>query len=214
MQGRHSPRSHRARRWFDNALVVLVLGLFALGAAAVISGDYQVRPVLSGSMRPGLPVGGIVITERVPTSALQVRDVVVFHRPDKPAELIVHRIIDLTPSAAGPILQTQGDANNARDSWKVSLQGATAYRAVFALPLIGYVAVWAHGPTGHQMLTFVGLLLIVGAAIGAVVTRLLAKRASPSTDTDQPAPDAAAPTSSDVDADLPVEAEVASPAVA
>lgn len=161
-------------------------------------------------------VGGVVVTERVPTSALQVRDVVVFHRPDQSAELIVHRIIALTPSATGPIVQTQGDANTVPDPWKVSLRGATAYRAVFSLPLIGYAAVWAHGPTGHQTLTFVGLLLIVGAAIGAVVTRRSARRATTDTDTDtdtdQPTPDAAAPSSSDADADLPVEAGVASPA--
>jgi len=211
---RRTSQSRSIWRRLDSALVAIVLALGVLGAAAVISGDYQMRPVLSGSMRPGLPVGGIVITERVPTSALQVRDVVVFHRPDKPAELIVHRIIALTPSATGPIVQTQGDANTVPDPWKVSLRGATAYRAVFALPLIGYVAVWAHGPTGHQMLTFVGLLLIVGAAIGAVVTRRSAKRARPGANpgTDQQAPDDAAPSSSDVDADLPVKAEVASPA--
>lgn len=210
MSTQHTSRFRRGQRLFDSALMVVVIGLFGLGAAAVISGDYQVRPVLSGSMRPGLPVGGVVVTERVPTSTLQVRDVVVFHRPDKPAELVVHRIIALTPSAAGPIVQTQGDANTVPDPWKVSLRGTTVYRAVFSLPLIGYAAVWAHNPTGHQTLTLVGLLLIVGAAIGAIVTRRSARRASPGTG--QPAPDAAAPSSSDVDADLPVKAEAASSA--
>ena len=216
MQGQpgSGSRSRQVRRLIDSALMVVVIGLFGLGAAAVISGDYQIRPVLSGSMRPGLPVGGIVITERVPTSTLQVRDVVVFHRPDKPAELVVHRIIELNPSAAGPIVQTQGDANTVPDPWKVSLHGTTAYRAVFSLPLIGYAAVWAHNPTGRQTLTLVGMLLVVGAAIGAVITRLLARRASPGkntgADASRTAPDAAAPSPSHVDADLPVEAKVAS----
>ena len=114
-------------------------------------------------------VGRVVVTERVPTSALQVRDVVVFHRPDKPAELVVHRIIVLTPSAAGPIAQTQGDANDTPDPWNVSLHGATAYRAVFSLPLIGDAAVWAHGPAGPNALVLVGLLLIGSAAVGAAI---------------------------------------------
>ena len=212
MSTQHTSRFRRGRRLVDNALMIVVIGLLGLGAAAVISGDYQVRPVLSGSMRPGLPVGGVVVTERVLTSTLQVRDVVVFHRPDRPAELVVHRIIALTPSVNGPIVQTQGDANAIPDPWRVSLRGTTAYRAVFALPLIGYAAVWAHNPAGHQTLTLVGLLLIGGAAIGAVVTRRSAKRASPSTD--RSAPGAAAPSSSDVDADLPVKGEVALSVVA
>jgi signal peptidase I len=210
MSTQHSDQARRAKRWLDNTMVVLVLGLFALGAAAVISGDYQMRPVLSGSMRPGLPVGGIVITERVPTSTLQVRDVVVFHRPGEPGEFVVHRIIALTPSAAGPIVQTQGDANTAPDPWKVSLHGATAYRAVFSVPLIGYVAVWAHGPAGRDALMVVGLLLIVGAATGAMIARRSAKGAN--LRTDQAAPDAAAPSSSNVDAGVHVRAEAASSA--
>ena len=127
---------------------VAVLGLLAVAVAAVVTGRYQVRPILSGSMAPGLPVGGIVVTQRVPISDVQVRDVVVFHRPDRSDELITHRIISLTSSASGPVIQTQGDANTIPDPWKVTMRGDTAYRAAFTVPVIGYAAVWAHGPIG------------------------------------------------------------------
>lgn len=167
----HSSGPSRARRLLSNLALVAVLALAGLGAAAVISGQYQIRPVLSGSMRPGLAVGGVVVTERVPITALKVRDVVVFHRPDKPEELMVHRIIALTPGASGPVVQTQGDANTVPDPWTVTLRGTTAYRAVFSVPLIGYVAVWAHGSTGSRVLMVVGLALIAVAVIGGVRQR-------------------------------------------
>jgi signal peptidase I len=209
MREQHSPRFRRARRWLDNALLLLMLGLAALGAAAVISGSYQVRPVLSGSMTPGLPIGGVVVTERVPVSELQVRDVIVFHRPDKPEELIVHRIIALTPGASGPVVQTQGDANYLPDPWKVSLRGSTAYRAVFSVPLVGYAAVWAHGPAGRETLMVVGALLIVGAAAGSLI-RLRWSTSGARRDADGLTPDDSAPSSADVDPDARVEAAVTS----
>ncbi len=59
-----------------------------LGAgAAVFSGAYQVRPVLSSSMTPKLPLGGVVITQRVPVTVVHAGDVIVFHDPYTPAKL-------------------------------------------------------------------------------------------------------------------------------
>jgi signal peptidase len=157
-----------------NVLLAAVLGIAALAAVAVLDGHYQVRPVLSGSMEPLLPVGGVVVTERVPISNLRVGDVVVFHRPDRPAELVVHRIVALMPGMAGPVVRTKGDANATSDPWQVTLRGTTAYRASFSVPVVGYVAVWVHGPTGRETLLVVGLLLIAGVGVGSLAryTRL------------------------------------------
>jgi signal peptidase I len=171
MRAYRFPRPPGLRRLVRNAVIVLVLGLVGIGVAAILSGRYQVRPVLSGSMRPGLPVGGIVITKQVPISSLQVRDVVVFHRPDYPQELVVHRIISLTHGPGGIVIQTQGDANNAPDPWKVTLRGTTAYRAVYSLPMVGYIAVWMHNPSGRRTLLGIGLLLVAGAATGSILSR-------------------------------------------
>jgi signal peptidase I len=181
MTGKHGPRPARARRRLGNALLAAVLGLSALAAAAVISGHYQVRPVLSGSMEPLLPVGGVVVTERVPIASLRVGDVVVFHRPDRPAELVVHRIVALTPGVAGPIARTKGDANGMPDPWQVTLRGTNAYRASFSVPVVGYLAVWVHGPAGRQTFLVLGLLLLVGAGAGSLLryTRLPARLSHP-----------------------------------
>ena len=105
----------------------------------------------------------------MPLSSLHVRDVIVIHKPGHEVDLVIHRIISLTPGPTGPIIQTQGDANLIPDSWKVTLRGPTAYRAVFTLPLIGYVAVWAHNPSGHLFLMLLGLCLITYAVIRGVI---------------------------------------------
>ncbi|WP_151083975.1 signal peptidase I [Nocardioides cynanchi] len=187
----------RLLRTIALALVVLI----AVGSAvAVLSGRYQARPVLSGSMRPGLSVGGIVVTKRVPVSSLEVRDVIVFHRPDVPSELVVHRIIALHRTGGETVIRTQGDANPVRDPWRVTLRGSTAYRAQFSLPLVGYAAIWWHQPaTRTLVLTLAGLCAL--AALAVLLMSALSRRRTPMTEppeSDSPSTHRAGP--SDVDA--------------
>src|SRR5450759_2932686 len=96
-------------------LMLAVLIAAGVGTAALSNSSWSVNPVLSGSMRPGFAVGGAVISERVPVSEMMVRDVIVFRRPDKPSEQMVHRIIKIAKGSSGQFLiNTQGDANTVR----------------------------------------------------------------------------------------------------
>lgn len=163
----HRAGSRPWRRWFGTATVTVLGLLLTVMVVAVVSGAYQIRPVLTGSMRPGLPVGGVVVTHRIPLDEVKVRDVIVFHRPGRPGELVVHRVIRLTRSGSTVTVKTQGDNNDTPDPWTVTLRGATAYRATFTVPLLGYPAVWIHSADGQRELLIVIGLVIAGVAIGA-----------------------------------------------
>lgn len=169
MHARRRTGLRRLMHRLDTALTVAIVGAFVVFAAAVVSGSLQVRPVLSGSMRPDIPVGGVVVTQRVPVSEVRVGDVIVFYEPDGSQELVVHRVASLTPASSGPVLQTKGDANGAPDPWTISLRGEHAYRAVSVVPLVGYVAVWAHNPSGGRILVAAGVALVAVAAVGTLV---------------------------------------------
>ena len=118
------------------SLVVLVLAAgFVIAAVAVTSGHWQASPVLSGSMEPTIPTGGVVFTERVPVEDLAVGDIVMYQRPDQPDHQVVHRIIELEPSEQGPQLRTQGDANATADPWQVRPVEATAHGRARIRPL-------------------------------------------------------------------------------
>lgn len=141
-------------------------------AVAVGSGNWEIQPILSGSMRPGFPVGGVVVVQRVPMSALRVRDVALFHPPGEPQITYVHRIISLRHSPQGLIVRTQGDDNVFPDPWTLHLRGQWAYQARFTVPLIGYAAVWDHSRSGHEdLLLGVGVLLVVVALVVIVSER-------------------------------------------
>ena len=142
-------------------LVLAILGAAGIAAVALVRGTWMVTPVLSGSMRPGLSVGGVVISQRVPVDTLHVRDVIIFRDPFKPSEQIVHRIVKITKGAGGKLLfNTQGDANNVRDPWTLSIQGDYIYRARWSVPLIGYIAIAYQNHRGFFLLG-AGILLIL-----------------------------------------------------
>ena len=158
------------------ALVAYVLLLAVLGAAgvcafALVQGTWVVTPILSGSMRPGLAVGGAVISQRVPVDSLHVRDVIIFNDPNKASEQIVHRIVRITKNSSGQLqFNTQGDANNVRDPWTLTIKGDSIYRVRWSVPLLGYVANSYQNHRGDYLLG-AGIVLILIAVTTVLETR-------------------------------------------
>jgi signal peptidase I len=159
------------RRIISTVVVLAVLAAVGVVTVTLIEGTWQVNPVVSGSMRPGFTVGGVVISERIPVDRLVLRDVIVFRNPTNPADLIVHRIVAMTKSKSGQReIKTQGDANDARDSWTLTIQGNYAYVVRWSLPLLGYVAL-AYQNNHGLLLLGAGIVLIAAAATAILKQR-------------------------------------------
>jgi len=148
----------------------VVTGLLSLsvvlGAAAVVLGYVHLTPVLSGSMRPGLQPGDVVVTTRVPARDVRAGDVVVFHPPGSDA-LRVHRVRTLSTGPRGVVMTTKGDANRDADPWKARITGHDAYRVVGHVPWLGWAAVELHGFGGYRALALVLGLLLAYEAVRA-----------------------------------------------
>ena len=176
-----------AARWIRtiivSVVVLVVLGAAGVAAVPLIQGTWQVNPVVSGSMRPGFAVGGVVISERIPVDQLALRDVMVFRSPDNPANLMVHRIVRMTKNKAGElVIRTQGDANNVEDPWTLTISGKYAYVVRWSLPLLGYAAIAYQNHRGLVLLG-AGLLLIVIA-----VTTIFGRERDEEESPDEPEP--------------------------
>jgi signal peptidase len=163
------------------AVVLAILGAAGVGAWALEQGTWAVNPVLSGSMRPGFTVGGVVISQRVPVSELAVRDVIVFRNPNKPSEEMVHRIVQMTKGSDGALLiKTQGDANPVRDPWTLTIRGSSVYKVRWSLPLLGYVAVAYQNHRGVASLVAGFVLILV--ALSIVIRQRRSAKAPPETE--------------------------------
>ena len=161
---RHARGGH-ARRW----VAAGVVGLLGVATTALVvlvsSGWWRMDPILSGSMRPAFPVGGVVVAERVPVSSIRVGDVVLFSPPWAAGETYVHRIIGVRRTKGATTIRTKGDANPVPDPAPIRLTGQSIYEARFVVPVLGYVAVWSHSPEGELELAgaaLAGALVVAG----------------------------------------------------
>jgi len=156
-------KEHLKPRFIVEGIILLaIIAGFIVMSVAVLSGKWQIRPILSGSMRPGFSIGGVAITQTIPTNQLKVGDVAVFHPPFLKSTTYIHRIISIKKINNQYIIHTKGDDNPIADPWTLRITSKNAYVARFTIPFIGYAAVWVHSTRGKKiLLTIAGILLII-----------------------------------------------------
>jgi len=118
-------------------VLLMLIAVAVVGAAALVFVFHpRFDTVLTGSMRPGIQPGDVVMVRAVPTDELKVGDVIAYLPPSHTTP-VLHRIVSIDSSG----LVTKGDANNVSDPWgKVSTDSATTLRLVWVIPKIGLVA--------------------------------------------------------------------------
>lgn len=120
-------------------LILLIAGLIKTTSGGFLCG-YRVLFVCSGSMEPAIPVGSLLVEEKVEEEdALQVGDVVTFRWPNAYADSedrqITHRIVRIISSAKDGqyTIQTKGDNNPIEDPFQLSLEDIRG-RVVWIFP--------------------------------------------------------------------------------
>lgn len=95
--------------------------------------------VLTGSMRPDLPPGTLVVITPVPVEEIGVGDVITFQIESGRPEVATHRVVARSvDSASGEVrFTTQGDANNTPDPAPVG-SAQILGRVWYAVPYLGW----------------------------------------------------------------------------
>ena len=140
------------------AVIALVL-LLTLGPRFL---PFQTFYIRTGSMRPGLPVGSLVVSTRQPAANLRVGDVITFNRPGVPGDVVTHRIAAIESSPTGPVFVTKGDANGVPDSWRVNATG-DGWKYAFSVPYVGYAVGYLQ--SGLAGIGARGALIILGTVL-------------------------------------------------
>jgi len=146
---------------------VVSLVLLALaGVVAVVfnhpSFGWQALSVPTGSMKPSIPPGSLVLVHRVPASSIKVGDVITYDNPlhqTKQKQTITHRVIKtymVGPRVHG--FYTKGDANKVPDIPITS--GSVEGKVVVHLPHLGSFVTWSRTPWGLLPLIWIPALFI------------------------------------------------------
>lgn len=122
--------------------------------------------VLTGSMRPAMPPGTLVVVRPVDPEDIGVGTVVTYQLKSGDQSVVTHRVVTQGLDAQGaPIFRTQGDANDVPDElWvrPVQIRGEKWY----SVPYLGYAS---NALTGDQrqvgVYSLAGLLLAYAASV-------------------------------------------------
>ncbi len=146
-------------------IVVISVFTFWIGLTTALGTEYPVLAVASGSMVPALHKGDLIMVQGVSNicdivigydDGTPPGDIIVFHKPTDPSELIVHRAIDKNLVGGECYIKTKGDANNAADGWQVA-EDHLVGRVIGHVSSIGYIPLFLR----EFLWTPVGMVLVV-----------------------------------------------------
>jgi signal peptidase len=171
LEQRGRPRRRPRRRGgLLGILATLMLGgamlLVVLAAVAMVLGLVRFTVVDSGSMRPTLSPGDVVVLRSESQAKMAVGQIVAFHPPGERRLTVIHRVRAIRRTSRGVIFRTKGDANNASDPWRAKIAGDIVWRESSKIPLLGYVVVWSQRPAVRMTVLGLMLALFVIIALG------------------------------------------------
>jgi len=126
----------RVAAWLVIFSVAVVLAVAVLVPRLAGATPYT---ILTGSMRPDLPPGTLVVIKPVGISDVGIGDVITYQLQSGKPTVVTHRVTAVSQSLRGETtFTTQGDANNAPDNKAVKpvqVKGKLWY----SVPYLGYV---------------------------------------------------------------------------
>jgi len=150
-------------KFFKTIYYVLIAGIVAVAILLIVSmfpitGNYQVKVVLSGSMEPAIHTGSVVIIK--PESNYEVGDIITFGKDTKTDIPTTHRIIKQRAESGKMLYTVKGDANEDPDSREVR-EDEIIGKVLFSIPYLGYMVDFAKKPIGFVLLVAVPAGIIV-----------------------------------------------------
>lgn len=115
--------------------------------------------VLTGSMRPAMPPGTLVVVRPVDPADITTGQVITFMPKENDPSVVTHRVVGLGFDGTGPTFTTKGDANEAPDPAPVRAVQVVGERWYF-VPYLGYLTDLF---TGRQRT--VGILVVTGGLL-------------------------------------------------
>lgn len=138
----------------------LLLVTLLLMAFLIVVGRSQGRSafiVLSGSMEPAYPVGGLLLTKPVAFKQLELGDAITFYSRGSTEKVVTHRIVELDQQTGS--VKTKGDANQSVDGQPLQAQDVIG-KVTMILPYVGYGLAFIQSNVG-KWLFLIGLISLL-----------------------------------------------------
>jgi signal peptidase len=152
-----------------------ILALMAVVAVTVVPRvlGWESVVVLTGSMEPTIPVGGLAFLAPVHPEEVKVGDVISYRLGNS---RVTHRVVELGTDAQGALgFKTKGDANNDADAGMVPASSVVS-REVWTVPYAGRVSNFMRSREGFKLLIFAPAIVIVASSLFSISAEMNKQR--------------------------------------
>jgi len=125
--------------------------------------------VASGSMRPAMDVGDVIVAVQVPADKVRVGDVIQYWRSGLDAP-VTHRVVEVRASGGALIIVTKGDANNAPDDPILVVPRQKLWKVVLTIPKVGWASIALKSALSSAVTYLAGNQLLAWAMIVATIS--------------------------------------------
>ena len=132
-------------------VTIVIVIVFWYGLRTAFRTEHPLLAVASGSMQPVLYKGDLILIQGV-QNACEIHaalksdnppgDIIVFHKPGDPKDLIVHRAVEKHDEDGSCNFKTWGDANSGPDTWTVTESDIVGKYTGVKVPLLGHIALF------------------------------------------------------------------------
>ncbi len=169
----------RIIKWIGNFLLILLILVTAFSLYGMFQQKrnpsklpsvlgFKTMSVLSGSMRPMLEPGDLIISKGISPEEVKVGNVITYKVSSN--TLVTHRVIDILREDGNLIFQTKGDANNIEDEGLV-LPEQLVGSFVLNIPKGGYIVSFIRSPIGFILLIILPIFSLLGGEIKNMLSR-------------------------------------------
>jgi signal peptidase I len=157
------PMASRVLPWLVRGLVVTAVVAFGFLAIGPHVFGYRTMTMLTGSMAPEIEPGDITVVTPLAVEDVTAGMVIAYHIPIDDHRVVTHRVVSVERGTDGSVtVQTKGDANEAADPWKATLQGDTAWQVKGVVPEVGSAIQALRTPVVSQVLRYGAVALLAG----------------------------------------------------
>ena len=136
----------------------LVIIIFIIAIFLIADDNYKILVVQSGSMRPSIKTGSLVIVRQ--SDNYKIGDIITFYGFENLKESTTHRIYNIEVAGNNIFYITKGDDNNRQDKNKVVKDNIIG-KVIFNIPYIGYLINFIKTPIGFGLIIIAGLIIII-----------------------------------------------------
>ena len=148
-------------------VIAMIIGIAALLLVSMfpITGNFEVKIVLSGSMEPAIHTGSVVVIK--PVDTYKIGDIITFGKDTKTDVPTTHRIVEMRAVSGEMLYKTKGDANDNGDAREVRADEIIG-KTLFSIPYLGYLLDFAKKPIGFALLIVIPAAIIIFDEFGNI----------------------------------------------